>query len=103
MNTARTRIICAILVVLITGAATAAAGPIAFVGLAVPHMIRGVIGADYRWILAYSVLVGAIFLTTADILGRVVLETGELPVGIVTSVVGAPFLIFLARRVKVGM
>jgi iron complex transport system permease protein len=103
MNTARTRIICAILVVLITGAATAAAGPIAFVGLAVPHMIRGVIGADYRWILAYSVLVGAIFLTTADILGRVVLETGELPVGIVTSIVGAPFLIFLARRVKVGM
>lgn len=103
MNTTRTRMICAALVVVITGAATAAAGPIGFVGLAVPHMIRGVIGADYRWILAYSVLVGAIFLTGADIIGRVVLNTGELQVGIVTALVGAPFLIFLARRVRVGM
>ena len=85
MNTARTRIICSVLVVVITGAAIAAAGPIGFVGLAVPHMVRWRDRPDYRWILAYSVLVGAIFLTGADILGRVVLETGELQVGIVTA------------------
>ena len=103
MNTARTRIICGVLVVLITGAATAAAGPIGFVGLAVPHMVRAVIGPDYRWILAYSVVVGAIFLTAADILGRVVLETGELQVGIVTALAGAPFLIFLARKRTVAI
>lgn len=103
MNINRTRVICGVLVVLITGAATAAAGPIGFVGLAVPHMVRSVIGPDYRWILAYSVIVGAIFLTAADILGRVVLETGELQVGIVTAVAGAPFLIYLARRAKVAM
>lgn len=103
MNTTRTRLICAVLVVLITGAATAAAGPIGFVGLAVPHMVRSVVGPDYRWILAYSVLVGAVFLTGADILGRVVLETGELQVGIVTALLGAPFLVLLARRAKVAM
>jgi iron complex transport system permease protein len=103
MNTTRTRLTCGVLVVAITGAATAAAGPIGFVGLAVPHMVRAVIGPDYRWILAYSVLVGAIFLTGADILGRVVLETGELQVGIVTALVGAPFLVFLARKSKAAM
>ena len=103
MNTSRTRIICGILVVVITGAATAAAGPIGFVGLAVPHMVRAVIGPDYRWILAYSVIVGAIFLTGADILGRVVLDTGELQVGIVTALLGAPFLVYLARKSNVAM
>jgi len=103
MNTARTRIICGVLVVLITGAATAAAGPIGFVGLAVPHMVRAVIGPDYRWILAYSVVVGAIFLTAADILCRVVLENGELQVGIVTALAGAPFLVFLARKRTVAI
>jgi iron complex transport system permease protein len=103
MNTSRTRIICGILVVVITGAATAAAGPIGFVGLAVPHMVRAVIGPDYRWILAYSVIVGAIFLTGADILGRVVLGTGELQVGIVTALLGAPFLVYLARKSSVAM
>ena len=103
MNTSRTRLICGILVVIITGAAVAAAGPIGFVGLAVPHMVRAVIGPDYRWILAYSVIVGAIFLTGADILGRVVLDTGELQVGIVTALLGAQFLIYLARKSNVAM
>lgn len=103
MNTSRTRIICGILVVLITGAATAVAGPIGFVGLAVPHAVRAVLGPDYRWVLVYSVLVGAIFLTLSDVLGRVVLPTGELQVGIVTALFGAPFLVFLARRTRVAM
>jgi iron complex transport system permease protein len=62
-----------------------------------------VTGPDYLWILAYSVLVGAIFLTGADIIGRVVLDTGELQVGIVTALVGAPFLVFLARKSKAAM
>jgi len=103
MNTARTRLVCGALVVVITGAATAVAGPIGFVGLAVPHAVRAVIGPDYRWVLAYSVVVGAIFLTVSDVLGRVVLPTGELQVGIVTALFGAPFLVFLARRTRVAM
>lgn len=98
MHTGRVRILCSVLVVVVTGAAVAAAGPIAFVGLAVPHMVRGAIGPDYRWVLPYSLVYGGIFLVLADIVGRLAVRPGELEVGIVTALVGAPFLIFLARR-----
>jgi iron complex transport system permease protein len=87
-----------ILVVVITGASVAAAGPIAFVGLATPHLVRSVIGPDYRWVLPYSLVVGAILLTVADIIGRVVARPAEVQVGIVTAIIGAPVLIALARR-----
>jgi iron complex transport system permease protein len=102
MQTNRTRIICSIPVVFITGAAVSAAGPIAFVGLAIPHMVRSVIGSDYRWVLPYSLVFGAIFLTAADVIGRIVMRPGEVEVGIVTAVVGAPFLIYLARKRSVA-
>jgi iron complex transport system permease protein len=98
MNTARTRLICTLLVVLITAAAVAIAGPIGYVGLAVPHMVRAIVGPDYRWILPYSLIVGAIFLTLADILGRIVMQPAEVEVGIVTALFGAPFLVYLARQ-----
>ena len=98
MRTGRFRLIATVLVVLITSAAVAIAGPIAFVGLAVPHMVRSAIGSDYRWVLPYSLIYGAIFLTASDILGRIALRPGEIEVGIVTAIVGAPFLIYLARR-----
>lgn len=98
MQTGRIRIISSILVVVITGAAVSVAGPIAFVGLATPHIVRSIVGPDYRWVLPYSIIVGAVFLTAADILGRIVMQPGEIQVGIVTAVVGAPFLIYLARK-----
>lgn len=98
MNTTRIRLICSVLVVLITGAAVAAAGPIAFVGLATPHIVRAIVGPDYRWVLPYSLVVGAMFLTGADVIGRVVAKPSELQVGIVTALVGAPFLVYLARQ-----
>jgi len=91
-------LVCAGLVVLITGAAVSVAGPIAFVGLAVPHIVRAIVGPDYRWVLPYSLLGGAIFLTGADIIGRLVLSTGEIQAGIVTGLIGAPFLVYLARK-----
>ncbi len=98
MRTGRARLICAVLVVLITGAAVAAAGPIGFVGLATPHIVRSVVGPDYRWVLPYSLVFGAILLTGADVLGRVVVRPAELQVGIITALVGAPFLVYLARH-----
>lgn len=98
MHTGRTRLICSALVVLITGAAVSAAGPIGFIGLATPHIVRSLIGPDYRWVLPYSLLVGAILLTAADIAGRVVLRPAEVQVGIMTALVGAPFLVYLARQ-----
>jgi iron complex transport system permease protein len=85
-------------VVVLCGAATAAAGPVAFVGLVIPHMVRLAVGPDYRWILTFSALLGPVLLLGADILGRVILPPGEVQVGIMTAVVGAPFFIWLVRR-----
>lgn len=98
MNTTRIRILCSILVVIIAGGAVAAAGPIGFVGFAVPHMVRSITGPDYRWILAYSAVAGAILLLGADIVGRLVLKPAELEASIVMAALGAPFFIYLARR-----
>jgi len=95
---ARTRILAIIAVTLLAGGATAIAGPIGFVGLMVPHVARWVVGPDQRWIFAYSVLLGPVLLLASDILGRVVMHPGEIPVGIVTAFVGAPVLVGLARR-----
>ncbi|MCG0239709.1 MAG: iron ABC transporter permease [Firmicutes bacterium] len=98
MHTGRVRALVVGLVALMTGAAVAAAGPIGFVGLAVPHMVRGLVGPDYRWVLPLCLVTGPLVLLGADILGRVLARPGELPVGIVTALLGAPFLIALARR-----
>lgn len=88
----------ALAVVLLAGGAVAAAGPIAFVGLTVPHVARWLVGPDYRWIVPYAIVLGATLLIAADVAGRVVARPGELQVGIVTAFVGAPFLIWLVRR-----
>jgi len=98
MQTGRIRLICSVLVVIVVGSAVSIAGPIAFVGLATPHIVRSIIGPDYRWVLPYSALAGALLLTVADISGRVLLRPAEIQVGIMTAMVGAPFLIYLARR-----
>lgn len=98
MNTTRVRLVCTALVVVIAGGCVAAAGPIGFVGLAVPHMVRSLTGADYRWVLAYSALYGAVLLCGADIIGRLVLKPSELEAGIVMQALGAPFFVYLARR-----
>jgi iron complex transport system permease protein len=84
------------------GAATAVAGPIAFVGLVVPHVSRLLVGLDHRWLLLYSAILGAVLLTVADVVGRVVARPSEIDVGIVTAFVGAPFLIYIVRRQKVA-
>jgi iron complex transport system permease protein len=96
------RLFVAVIVVLLCGAATAAAGPIAFVGLMIPHVARLVTGPDYRWILPYSMILAPILLLGSDIIGRVVARPGELQVGIVTAVIGAPFFIALVRRRKLA-
>ncbi|MPQ98890.1 iron chelate uptake ABC transporter family permease subunit [Modestobacter sp. I12A-02628] len=85
-------------ITLLTGAATAACGPIAFVGLVVPHVARSLTGPDHRWLVPYAALLGAALLLVADVIGRVVVRPGELQVGIVLALVGAPFFIALIRR-----
>jgi iron complex transport system permease protein len=94
----RARVTSAIAVVLLCGGATALAGPIVFVGLVVPHLARRFTGADYRWILAYSLVLGPTLLLLADIVGRLIALPGELEAGIVVAFLGAPVLIAFVRR-----
>jgi len=96
----RTRLLAIIALTLLAGGATAIAGPIGFVGLMVPHVARWIVGPDQRWIFGFSALLAPILLLASDILGRVVMRPGEIPVGIVTAFVGAPVLIALVRQKK---
>jgi iron complex transport system permease protein len=89
-------------VVVLTGAAVAACGPIGFVGLTVPHVARAITGPDHRWLLPWSIVLGPILLLAADVVGRVVMRPAELQVGIVTALLGAPFFIALVRRRKLA-
>jgi iron complex transport system permease protein len=96
------RLVAALAVVVLCGAATAAAGPIGFVGLTVPHIARAICGPDYRWILPWSLVLAPTLLLGADVIGRVVARPGEVQVGIVTALVGAPFFVALVRRRKLA-
>lgn len=96
----RTAVIVA--VTLLAGTATAIAGPIAFVGLMVPHVVRWFVGPDQRWIFAYTIVVAPALLLLSDVVGRIILPSGELRVGLVTAIIGAPVLIVLARRKSVS-
>ena len=90
-------------VTLLCGAATAAAGPIWFVGLAVPYVARVIVGSDQRWILAYALVLGPALLLGSDVLGRVLVAPAELPVGVVTAFLGAPLFIALCRRRRLSV
>ncbi len=94
----RTRLYSAAVGVLLCAAATAAVGPVAFVGLVGAHSARLLIGADHRWSLPLSMACGAILLLTADIIGRLAPGDGEIQVGVMTAVIGTPFFVWLARR-----
>ncbi|WP_069167870.1 iron chelate uptake ABC transporter family permease subunit [Nocardia altamirensis] len=98
----RTRLLTAVALTLLCGTATAAIGPITFVGLAVPHIARWIVGPDQRWMVAYSLLLAPILVLGSDVLGRILLRPDEVPAGLVTAFLGAPVLIWLARRAKVG-
>lgn len=87
----------AVSVVLLAGGSVAIAGPISFIGLVTPHLVRFWVGVDYRWILPYAAILGATLLLVADILARLLIAPQELPVGVITPLIGAPFFVYLAR------
>ncbi len=96
------RVLAGISIVLLCGAATALAGPIVFVGLVIPHLIRPLTGPDYRWILAYAAVLGPVLLLAADTIGRLIAYPGEIEAGLLVAVVGAPVLIILVRRSRIS-
>ncbi|RFU39233.1 iron ABC transporter permease, partial [Actinomadura logoneensis] len=89
-------------VTLLCGAATAACGPIVFLGLMVPHLVRAVTGPDLRLLLPSSAVAAAVLTLAADVLGRVVARPGEVQVGVLTVVLGGPFFLYFVRRRKVA-
>lgn len=97
-----TRALAGLALVLLCGVATALAGPIALVGLVVPHAARRLVGSDYRWIMAVSLLLGPVMLLAADVVGRLIVPNAELEAGVVAAFLGAPVLIAIARNRKVA-
>lgn len=91
-------IVSALIVIVLAGAATAAAGPISFIGLTAPHVARFVVGPDHRWLLPFSMAFSALMVVGADILGRLVGHPGEVAVGIMVALIGGPFFIGLVQR-----
>lgn len=97
-NVAVLRLTGALGATVLTGAAVAAAGPIAFVGLAVPHLARALVGTAHRWVLPMAALMGPVMILVSDVVGRIVFPPSEVPVAVMTALIGVPFLVALVRR-----
>ncbi|MEU2878209.1 iron chelate uptake ABC transporter family permease subunit [Streptomyces sp. NPDC007070] len=94
----RTRALAMLAATVLCGAATAACGPIVFVGLMVPHVVRSFTGPDLRWVLPYATVLSPVLLLGADVIGRIVARPAEIQVGVVTAIIGGPVFILLVRR-----
>ncbi|MEG0859206.1 MAG: iron ABC transporter permease [Pseudomonas sp.] len=101
-NARTTWMLACVAVMLLAGGATAAAGPIGFVGLVAPHLARMLVGPDYRWILPYSALFAAVLLLGADVLGRVLTGGAEVAAGIIACLLGGPFFIAVVRNFRLS-
>ncbi|MDZ5710787.1 FecCD family ABC transporter permease [Jeotgalibacillus haloalkalitolerans] len=93
-----TKLVMGMLVIVLAGGSVAVVGSVGFIGLIVPHMAKSLVGNDYRWILPYSGLLGAVVLLAADIIARVIIAPQEVPIGVMTAFIGGPFFIYLAKK-----
>ena len=99
----KSRALCLVVVLVLAGAAVALAGPVAFVGLMVPHIVRRFVGADYRAVIPASLVGGALFMLLADALARTLIAPSEVPIGIIFALIGVPFFIWCARKEAMGL
>ncbi|MDX7998419.1 iron ABC transporter permease [Xenorhabdus sp. Reich] len=97
-NVARTKVLSLLSATMLAASATAMAGPIAFVGLAAPHLMRALVGSDFRWLLPYCLLSGSCLLLISDVIARLLMAPEEIMVGIITASIGAPLLYLIAKR-----
>jgi iron complex transport system permease protein len=98
LNTALLKIGIGMIVILLSGGAVAACGPIGFIGIVVPHFTRFIVGIDHRWVIPFSGVLGGVLLIAADIASRYILMPREVPVGVMTAIIGTPFFIYIARK-----
>ncbi|MGY4690773.1 FecCD family ABC transporter permease [Salibacterium sp. K-3] len=87
-----------ILIVLLAGSSVAVIGAVGFIGLVIPHVARFFAGNDYRWLLPFAALLGAVLLTSADVVARLLIMPQEVPIGVMTAIIGGPFFVFIARK-----
>ncbi|WP_306010653.1 iron ABC transporter permease [Paenibacillus sp. FSL H8-0548] len=92
------RVLAGIIVIILAGASVSVAGPIGFIGIVIPHISRFFVGIDNRWVLPYCILLGAILLILADLVARFIRIPEEIPVGVMTAIIGVPFFMYIARR-----
>lgn len=98
LNIGLVKLSAGLIVIFLAGSAVAVAGPIGFVGIIIPHISRKIIGIDHRWLIPFSGLMGGMLLVAADIGARYIMMPQEIPVGVMTAVIGAPFFIYIARK-----
>ncbi|MBL0385353.1 iron ABC transporter permease [Tumebacillus sp. ITR2] len=92
------KLLAALFVVLLAGGSVAVCGPIGFIGLVIPHLARALVGQDMRWGMAYAMLLGALLLVAADVAARFIAMPKEVPLGVMTALIGVPFFIYVARK-----
>ena len=100
MSVPRIRFLALLLAVAMTSTGVAVCGPISFIGLVVPHMVRSITGGRHRWLLPISAMTGALLLVVADLLARIIHPPLELPAGVLTAIIGAPWFVWLLVRMR---
>ncbi|MES1040427.1 FecCD family ABC transporter permease [Peribacillus simplex] len=98
LNIVFLKLVLGLAIILLAGGSVAVAGPIGFIGIVVPHLTRSIVGIDHRWLIPFSGLFGAVLLIAADIISRYILMPREVPVGVMTAIIGTPFFIYIARK-----
>ncbi|PAL13710.1 FecCD family ABC transporter permease [Peribacillus simplex] len=98
LNIVFLKLVLGLAIILLAGGSVAVAGPIGFIGIVVPHLTRSIVGIDHRWLIPFSGLFGAVLLIAADVISRYILMPREVPVGVMTAIIGTPFFIYIARK-----
>ncbi|PZD94317.1 iron-siderophore ABC transporter permease [Paenibacillus sambharensis] len=97
-RTIAVKAVMALVIIVLAGGSVAVGGSIGFIGLVVPHIVRGLVGTDYRWVIPYSLFIGASLLLLADVAARFIIMPQEVPIGVMTAIIGTPFFVYIARR-----
>jgi len=97
-NVGLLKVVMGVLIIILAGGSVAIVGSVGFIGLIVPHMAKGLVGMDYRWMIPYGALLGAVLLLAADVVARFIIAPQEVPIGVMTALIGGPFFIYLARK-----